>query len=105
MLTATTKIRPLGDHVVVAVDEREKVTPGGIHLPDVSREKQSIGRVVAVGRGLRQADGSYEKPEVEEGERVLFAKYAGNQVESGRENLTVLRAADIIAVLDDTDGD
>jgi chaperonin GroES len=105
MLTATTKIRPLGDHVVVAVDEKEKVTPGGIHLPDVSREKQSVGRVVAVGRGLRQADGDYEKPEVEEGQRVLFAKYAGTAVENEQGNLVVLRAGDIIAVLDDTDGD
>jgi chaperonin GroES len=105
MLTATTRIRPLGDHVVVAVDEREKVTPGGIHLPDASREKQSIGRVIAVGRGLRQPDGDYEKPEVDEGDRVLFAKYSGTQVESEEKNLVVLRAVDIVAVLDDTSGE
>jgi chaperonin GroES len=100
-----TKIRPLGDNVVVEVDEQEKVTPGGIHLPDASREAhQSVGRVIAVGRGARQADGAYATPEIKEGDRVLFLKYAGTAVE-GQKNLKVMKAENIVGIVEEFDQD
>jgi chaperonin GroES len=104
LLKTTTKIRPTGDHLVVDVEERGKVTPGGIHLPDGSREKPCVGHVQAVGPGARLADGTRSPIPIEKGQRVLFTRYAGAEVTIDEgPDLLVLREGDVLAILEDAD--
>ncbi|MCS7051188.1 MAG: co-chaperone GroES, partial [Thermomicrobium sp.] len=75
-MTATaTKIRPLGDRVVVKPIQKEEVTKSGIVLPDTAKEKPQRGQVVAVGPGRLTDDGKRLPMEVKVGDEVLFAKY------------------------------
>jgi chaperonin GroES len=107
MLAATTKIRPAGDRLVVEAEEQERVTPGGIHLPDIAKEKPCIGHVHAVGPGVRLADGTICPLPFKAGQRVLFSRYAGSEVAIADDgpDLLVLREGDILAVLENADGD
>lgn len=98
------KLRPLADKVVVLVHETPNKTAGGLFLPDTAKDhKPPIeGTVIAVGPGFRQEDGSYIALDVNEGDHVFYAHYAGTKIRDipGFENaeLNVLKAADIIAV-------
>ena len=71
------KVRPLQDRVLVKRVESETRSAGGIIIPDTAKEKPLEGLVIAVGPGKRLEDGSRVAPEVKEGDRVLFGKYAG----------------------------
>jgi len=80
LATATasaTKLRPLGDRVVVKPTPREEMTKTGIVLPDTAKEKPQEGSVIAIGPGRILDDGSREAMDVEVGQKVLYAKYAG----------------------------
>ncbi|MER3436292.1 MAG: co-chaperone GroES, partial [Chloroflexota bacterium] len=72
-----TKLRPLGDRVVVKPLSREEMTKSGIVLPDTAKEKPQRGTVIAVGEGRRDEDGDRIPMDVKVGDQVLFAKYAG----------------------------
>lgn len=93
------KIIPLGDKVVVKHLEAEETTPGGIVLPDTARERPSEGRIVSVGSGRVLADGRRVDLQVNEGDRVLFSRYAGTDVDVNGDELLILNEADILAVL------
>ncbi|MBX7167171.1 MAG: co-chaperone GroES [Pirellulales bacterium] len=94
------KLVPLGDNVVVKPLEAETRTAAGIVLPEAAREKSQQGRVLSVGDG-RLLLGKRRVPlQVNEGDRVLFSAYAGNEVQVNGDTLLVLREADILAVLD-----
>ncbi|GIW42581.1 MAG: 10 kDa chaperonin [Candidatus Binatia bacterium] len=94
------KIRPLHDRVLVRrVDEEEK-TKGGIIIPDTAKEKPQEGRVVAVGKGRITDKGELVPLEVKPGDRVLFGKYAGSEVEIDGEDLLILREEDILGVVE-----
>jgi chaperonin GroES len=97
--TATT-LRPLGDKVVVQPTQREETTKSGIVLPDTAKEKPQEGVVVAVGSGRVTEDGDRVKPEVKEGEKVLYAKYAGTEVKLDDVEYLILSEKDILAVLE-----
>ncbi len=100
MMTATaTKIRPLGDRVVVKPIQREEVTKSGIVLPDTAKEKPQRGQVVAVGPGRMTDDGKRLPMEVKVGDEVLFAKYAGTELKIDDEEYLILSEKDILAVL------
>lgn len=92
-------IKPLNDRVVVKVLEGEETTRGGIVLPDTAKEKPQKGEVVAVGPGAVRDDGSRTAPEIQAGDKVLFAKYAGTEVKIDGEEYLILREADILAVV------
>jgi chaperonin GroES len=94
------KIIPLNDQIVIRPLEAEERTAGGIVLPDSAREKPQQGRVLAVGDG-RRVEGSTERahPQVTEGDRILFARYAGSTVEVNGEELLILSERDILAVV------
>lgn len=94
------KVVPLGDNVVVKRVESEEKTAGGIVLPDSAREKPQQGRVLSVGDGQLLADGGRATPQVSEGDRVLFATYAGNQVVVDDDELLIIAESDILAILD-----
>ncbi len=93
------KIRPVGDRVVVKPSQREEVTRGGIVIPDTAKEKPQEGTVIAVGAGKLTEKGDRVPLEVHEGDKVLFAKYGGTEFKLDGEDLLVLREADILAVL------
>jgi chaperonin GroES len=92
-------LRPLGDRVVVKAIEREEVTSSGIYLPDTAKEKPQEGRVQAVGPGRLLDSGERAPMELKEGDRVLFAKYAGTEFKLDGEDLLILRESDILAVV------
>jgi chaperonin GroES len=93
------KIRPLQDRVVIKRVETEEKTKGGIIIPDSAKEKPVEGRVVAVGNGKAQKDGSLRPLDVKVGDRVLFGKYSGTEVKIEGEEHVLLREDDILAVV------
>jgi len=94
-------LRPLGDRVVVESIEKEDVTPSGIVLPETAKEKPQEGLVLAVGPGRWDEDGEKRIAlDVKEGDKVLYAKYAGTEVKlPGNKKVLVLRESDILAVI------
>jgi chaperonin GroES len=94
------KIRPLQDRILVKrVDEEEK-TAGGIIIPDTAKEKPQEGRVVAVGAGKVGDDGNVTPLEVKKGDKVLFSKYSGTEVNiEGVEHL-IIREDDVLGILE-----
>ena len=97
------KIRPVGDRVVVKPAQKEEVTRSGIVIPDTAKEKPQEGTVIAVGIGKLTEKGERQPLEVKEGDRVLFAKYGGTEFKLLDEDLLVLRESDILAILEDGD--
>ncbi|MEB3329023.1 MAG: co-chaperone GroES [Candidatus Sericytochromatia bacterium] len=98
-MTATaTKIRPLGDRVVVKVVKDEK-TAGGIFLPENAQEKPQTGEILAVGPGKILDNGSRQTIDVAAGDRILFAKYSGTEVKLDGETYLLLAEKDILGVI------
>lgn len=94
------KLRPLHDHVLVTRLEEGEQRQGGIIIPDSAKEKPQQATVKAVGNGKLLDSGERAKPEVKEGDRILFGKYSGADVRiDGVEHL-ILREDEILAVLD-----
>jgi chaperonin GroES len=91
-------IKPLGDRVVIEAIAKEETTASGIVLPDTAKEKPQEGKVVAVGAGALK-DGVRVPLEVQEGDRIIFSKYAGTEVKYEGRELLILRESDILAVL------
>jgi chaperonin GroES len=92
-------IRPLHDRVIVKRVEEETKTAGGIVLPGSAAEKPSQGVIMAVGAGKPLDNGTIRALEVKVGDKVLFGKYAGNEVKVDGEDLIVMREEDIMGVL------
>ena len=100
MTTITaTSIVPMGDRVVVKALEREEVTKSGIVLPDTAKEKPQEGEVIAVGPGRMTDEGKRIAMELKQGDRVIFAKYAGTEVKLDETEYLILREADVLAKL------
>jgi chaperonin GroES len=95
-----TKLKPLGDKVVVRPTQREETTKSGIVLPDTAKEKPQEGVIVAVGTGRVLDNGERATLEVSEGQKVLYAKYAGTEVKLDGEEYLILSEKDILAVLE-----
>ncbi len=93
------KIRPLHDRVIVKRVEEERTSAGGIVLPDSATEKPSQGEVLAVGNGKLLENGEVRPLDVKVGDKVLFGKYAGNEVKVDGEEVIVMREEDIMGVL------
>jgi len=94
------KLRPLHDRVVVKRVDEEQKTAGGIIIPDTAKEKPVQGEVLAVGNGKLMEDGSRRPLDVKAGDRVLFSKYAGNEIKVEGEELLIMREDDILAVIE-----
>lgn len=93
------KLQPLGDRVVVRRDETEERTAGGLYLPETAKNKPSRGVIVSVGDGRVLNDGSRSKFTVQEGDRVLFLSYAGEDFKFGEDEFLLMRESDILAVI------
>lgn len=93
------RIEPLGDKIVVKRMEAEETTAGGIVLPDSAQEKPQQGRVLSVGQGKLLEDGSRAKPQIGEGDRVLFTSYAGTEIEVDGDMLLIMCESDVLAIM------
>jgi chaperonin GroES len=93
-------IRPLQDRVVVERIEAEEKSAGGLFIPDTAKEKPQEGKVIAVGSGKRRDDGEIINLEVKSGDRVLFSKYAGNDVTIDGKEYVIMREDDILGVVE-----
>ena len=92
-------IKPLYDRVVIKRMEEEKMSAGGIVIPDSATEKPIKGEVIAVGSGKALDNGSVRAPQVKVGDKVLFGKYAGTEVKVDGNEILVVKEDDIFAVL------
>jgi chaperonin GroES len=92
-------LRPLGDRVVVKPIEREEMTKSGIVLPDTAKEKPQEGLVEAVGTGRILDNGTKVPLEVKVGDRVLYAKYAGNEFKLDEIEYLIISEKDVLAVV------
>ncbi|HKJ16561.1 MAG TPA: co-chaperone GroES [Xanthomonadales bacterium] len=95
------KLRPLHDRVIVRRMEEERVSSGGIVIPDNATEKPVRGEIIAVGNGKVLESGDQRGLDVKAGDTVLFGKYSGTEVKVDGEELLVMREDDIMAVIDD----
>lgn len=93
-------MRPLADRVIVKLVEKEEKTQSGIFLPDTAKEKSYEGVVVAVGSGRILDNGTKVPVEVTVGDKVMFAKYAGNEVKIDGVDHMILNERDILAIVD-----
>ena len=94
------KIRPLQDRVLVErVDEEEK-SAGGIIIPDTAQEKPMEGKVMAVGKGIRNDEGKVHALDVKKGDRILFGKWSGTEVKLDGKDLIVMKESDIMGVIE-----
>jgi len=93
------KVTPLHDRVLVVRIEEEEKTSGGIIIPDTAKEKPQEGRVIAVGAGKLDEDGKRIPLDVKKGDRVLFSKYAGNEIMIDGVEHMIMREDDILAIV------
>jgi chaperonin GroES len=97
----STKLQPLGDRVVIKPLEREEMTRSGIVLPDTAKEKPQEGIVLAVGPGALNDEGKRNPMDVKEGQKVLFAKYAGTEFKLDEDDYLIVGQKDILAIVKD----
>jgi chaperonin GroES len=93
------KVKPLYDRVLVKrIDEGEQKR-GGIIIPDTAKEKPMEGKVIAVGSGRLEKDGSRSKLEVKAGDRVLFGKYAGQEIKIDDKEHVILKEDEVLGII------
>jgi chaperonin GroES len=93
------KFRPLHDRVIVKRVEEEEKTSGGIIIPDAAKEKPQQGKVIAVGKGKILENGKVSPLAVKKGNRILFGKYAGQEIMIDGEEHLIMREDDILAII------
>ena len=94
------KIRPLHDRIIIKRVAEEEKTKGGIIIPDTAKEKPQEGKVIAVGKGKILEDGTVQKLDVKAGDRVLFGKYSGSEVQLDGEEHLIIREEDVLGVIE-----
>lgn len=100
MAVTKSKIRPLGEKILVKRIEAEAVTAGGIVLPDSAKEKPKRGRVQAVGNGKLLNTGERGKLQVKKGDEVLFTSYAGTEIKVDGSELLIMDESDILGIIE-----
>ena len=93
-------IRPLHDRVLVEPLTAEEKTAGGIIIPDTAQEKPQEGKIVAVGNGARNDDGTTQAMDVKKGDRILYGKWSGTEVKLDGKDLLIMKESDIMAIID-----
>jgi len=95
------KLRPLYDKIVVKrFEEQEQRTASGIIIPDTAKEKPQIGEVIAVGEGKLLQNGQQVPPKVKSGDKVVFNKYAGTEVELDGEKFLIMSEDEVLAIIE-----
>ena len=94
------KIRPLYDRIVVKrIDTEAEKTHGGLYIPDTAKEKPQEGEVAAVGKGKTSDDGKVLPMYVKKGDRILFGKYSGTEIEIDDQEYLIMHQEDILGIL------
>jgi chaperonin GroES len=93
-------LKPLNDRVIVEVTEKETLSAGGIALPDTAQEEPQQGVVIAVGPGLRDAQGERMPLDVNVGDEIVFSRYGGSTMKHKGKTLLILREEEIFAVIE-----
>jgi len=99
MASAKDKIQPLADRVVVKPLEETEQMRGGLYIPDTAKEKPMQGTIVAVGPGKLSEQNERIQPDVKVGDKVLYGKYSGTEVNVEGEEYLILRESDVLAVI------
>ena len=95
-----TKVRPLHDRIIVQRLEEGEQKVGGIIIPDTAKEKPQQGKVIAVGKGKVTDDGKIHPLDVKKGDRVLFSKYAGTEVQVEGDEHIIIREDDVLGIVE-----
>jgi chaperonin GroES len=93
-------IRPLHDRIIVKRMEEERMSAGGIVIPDSATEKPIKGEVIAVGNGKQLDNGEIRTLDVKKGDQILFGKYSGTEVKVDGDELLVMKEDDVMAVIE-----
>ena len=94
------KLRPLQDRILVRRVEEEEKTKGGIIIPDTAKEKPAEGKVTAVGNGKLDDNGKRVPLEIKKGDRILFGKYSGTEVNVEGEEYLIMREDDVLGIIE-----
>jgi len=94
------KIRPLYDRLIVRRVAEEEKTKGGIIIPDTAKDKPTEGEVVAAGKGRLTEDGKVIPMDVKKGDRILFSKYAGNEVKIDSVEYLIMKEEDVLGIIE-----
>ena len=94
------KVRPLHDRILVRRIEQEEKTKGGLIIPDTAKEKPQEGKVIAAGKGRVSEDGTLLPLDVHKGDRVLFSKYSGTEIQLEGDEHLIIREDDVLAALE-----
>ena len=94
------KLTPLHDRILVRRIEEGESIRGGIIIPDTAKEKPQEGEVIAVGKGKKNEEGKVFPLDVQDGDRILFGKYAGTEIKIDGEELLIMREEEILGVLE-----
>ena len=93
------QIKPLSDRVVVEPLEAEEKTKGGIYLPDTAKEKPQMGKIIATGPGKVSDSGEKIAMQVKKGDKILYGKYSGTEVNFEGKDYIIMHESDILAVI------
>jgi chaperonin GroES len=94
------KLRPLNDRILVKRVEEQEVTKGGIIIPDTAKEKPAEGKIVAIGQGALNNDGVRVPLEVKTGDRILFGKYGGQEINVEGEEYLIMSEQEVLCVIE-----
>ncbi len=94
------KLKPLGDRVVIKQSNADKMSTGGILIPEGAKEKPTKGKILAVGPG-KIDNGKFIEPTVKKGDSVLYEKYAGTEIKIDGEERIIVHESEILAVIDE----
>jgi chaperonin GroES len=92
-------IRPLQDRVLVKPLDSETKTAGGIIIPDTAQEKPQEGKIIATGPGKKTEDGTVLPLDVKKGDRVLYGKWSGTEVQIDGEDMMIMNESDIMGII------
>ena len=95
------RVRPLYDRILVQRMQEEEKTKGGIIIPETAKEKSVEGKVVAAGKGKLNEKGELVPLEVKPGDRVMFGKYAGTEIQIEGEDYLIMREDDLLAIIEE----
>ncbi len=93
-------LKPLNDRVIVEPIEKDSLSAGGIALPDTAQDEPQQGIVIAVGPGLRDAEGKRMALDVAVGDEIVFSRYGGSTLKYAGKTLLILREEEIFAVIE-----
>ena len=93
-------IKPLSDHIFVEAVSEEKITKGGIFIPESAEEKPIMGKIIAVGPGKVNDEGKLIPLNVKVGDKILFTKYTPNEIKIDEKEYLVIREDDVLAIID-----